>query len=199
MFLCSWFWWAAGGFLCFGGCFWLSAVLSRVRGSPVSFRFARFCFWGLVGCWLSGGFGFGVVGRASGLFWFWSGLWSWLGSGRVPGVRCCVRVFLTGHWLVGGSGACFFPPGLFFRLLWAVGRVGLGWGLFSGFCCSSVLCWGRVLVGVRFRGGVGVLVLFGEFDPGSGRTLAACLTHASRTGPSSFFGGGLSGERVSIT
>ncbi len=23
--------------------------------------------------------------------------------------------------------------------------------------------------------------LFGEFDPGSGRTLAACLTHASRT------------------
>jgi hypothetical protein len=24
-------------------------------------------------------------------------------------------------------------------------------------------------------------VLFGEFDPGSGRTLAACLTHASRT------------------
>ena len=26
-----------------------------------------------------------------------------------------------------------------------------------------------------------VLFLFGEFDPGSGRTLAACLTHASRT------------------
>ena len=25
------------------------------------------------------------------------------------------------------------------------------------------------------------LFLFGEFDPGSGRTLAACLTHASRT------------------
>ena len=24
-------------------------------------------------------------------------------------------------------------------------------------------------------------VLVGEFDPGSGRTLAACLTHASRT------------------
>jgi hypothetical protein len=23
--------------------------------------------------------------------------------------------------------------------------------------------------------------LFGEFDPGSGQTLAACLTHASRT------------------
>ena len=24
--------------------------------------------------------------------------------------------------------------------------------------------------------------IIGEFDPGSGRTLAACLTHASRTG-----------------
>lgn len=24
-------------------------------------------------------------------------------------------------------------------------------------------------------------IFFGEFDPGSGRTLAACLTHASRT------------------
>src|SRR5258708_28276208 len=27
---------------------------------------------------------------------------------------------------------------------------------------------------------------FGEFDPGSGRTLAACLTHASRTDPGRF-------------
>ena len=26
-----------------------------------------------------------------------------------------------------------------------------------------------------------LFVFFGEFDPGSGRTLAACLTHASRT------------------
>ena len=25
------------------------------------------------------------------------------------------------------------------------------------------------------------LFIYGEFDPGSGRTLAACLTHASRT------------------
>ena len=31
-----------------------------------------------------------------------------------------------------------------------------------------------------------VLFLFGEFDPGSGRTLAACLTHASRTGSKGF-------------
>jgi hypothetical protein len=27
---------------------------------------------------------------------------------------------------------------------------------------------------------VGPIDLYGEFDPGSGRTLAACLTHASR-------------------
>lgn len=26
-----------------------------------------------------------------------------------------------------------------------------------------------------------VVIFYGEFDPGSGRTLAACLTHASRT------------------
>src|SRR5687768_14896648 len=29
--------------------------------------------------------------------------------------------------------------------------------------------------------GEGCHYLYGEFDPGSGRTLAACLTHASRT------------------
>ena len=27
----------------------------------------------------------------------------------------------------------------------------------------------------------GHVIFYGEFDPGSGRTLAACLTHASRT------------------
>ena len=32
-----------------------------------------------------------------------------------------------------------------------------------------------------FSGLIVFTVLFGEFDPGSGRTLAACLTHASRT------------------
>ena len=37
--------------------------------------------------------------------------------------------------------------------------------------------WLALVFGVGFS-----LVLFGEFDPGSGRTLAACLTHASRTG-----------------
>ena len=41
------------------------------------------------------------------------------------------------------------------------------------------------------------LFLFGEFDSGSGRTLAACLTHASRTVRP--FRGYTSGERVSNT
>jgi hypothetical protein len=31
------------------------------------------------------------------------------------------------------------------------------------------------------RFGQVIKFFFGEFDPGSGRTLAACLTHASRT------------------
>ena len=73
-------------------------------------------------------------------------------------------------------GACFVLVCL------ASAVVGVGWGYvvwFSGLftdCCSGLascfVVWG--LVGV-------LLVLFGEFDPGSGRTLAACLTHASRT------------------
>ena len=40
---------------------------------------------------------------------------------------------------------------------------------------------------------------FGEFDPGSGRTLAACLTHASRTERPPPWWGCSSGERVSNT
>lgn len=39
--------------------------------------------------------------------------------------------------------------------------------------------------------------IVGEFDPGSGRTLAACLTHASRT--LKHFRVWMSGERVSNT
>ena len=39
----------------------------------------------------------------------------------------------------------------------------------------------------------------GEFDPGSGRTLAACLTHASRTLKLGACTGWMSGERVSNT
>src|SRR5581483_4398005 len=44
------------------------------------------------------------------------------------------------------------------------------WCLFAGLDCSDSNSAGFVPG-----------FLFGEFDPGSGRTLAACLTHASRT------------------
>ena len=44
---------------------------------------------------------------------------------------------------------------------------------------------------------VGVVFFDGEFDPGSGRTLAACLTHASRA--ERLLRGYSSGERVSNT
>lgn len=40
-----------------------------------------------------------------------------------------------------------------------------------------IILWG----GCRF--------FYGEFDPGSGRTLAACLTHASRTMKPGLLGG----------
>ena len=80
-------------------------------------------------------------------------------------------------------GACFV-------LVCLAPVVGVGWGYvvwFSGLftdCCSGLascfVVWG--LVGV-------LLVLFGEFDPGSGRTLAACLTHASRTVKGPVFAG----------
>ena len=48
-----------------------------------------------------------------------------------------------------------------------------------------------------FFAGFVVPVFVGEFDPGSGRTLAACLTHASRAVRP--FWGYTSGERVSNT
>ncbi len=70
-----------------------------------------------------------------------------------------------------------------------------------GFC---FLGWyGVDAFGLLFVFGVGWAclfhVLFGEFDPGSGRTLAACLTHASRTVMPWLLLGWMSGERVSNT
>ena len=76
-------------------------------------------------------------------------------------------MFVCGFWGL----FCFGLPG---SLLW-----GLGWA-WSGFldCCTDFGFWLAVFV---VGWGLFLLVLFGEFDPGSGRTLAACLTHASRT------------------
>jgi hypothetical protein len=58
-----------------------------------------------------------------------------------------------------------------------------------------VACWGFILLGHGFF----FLFFSGEFDPGSGRTLAACLTHASRTLKLGACTWWMSGERVSNT
>ena len=79
-------------------------------------------------------------------------------------------------------GACFV-------LVCLASVVGVGWGHVVWF--SGLFLTGTFLV---------LLVLFGEFDPGSGRTLAACLTHASRTVKRfPFWLVWMSGERVSNT
>ena len=78
----------------------------------------------------------------------------------------------------------FFDGCGFLWLFWGV------WVLFVNSIVCLFLCLffvfefvfllglaGRVFVWLVFS----ELFLFGEFDPGSGRTLAACLTHASRT------------------
>ena len=62
-----------------------------------------------------------------------------------------------------------------------------------------LLCLGLILcLSVTPRRWVWLFLgIYGEFDPGSGRTLAACLTHASRT--VKLLRGWISGERVSNT
>ena len=75
---------------------------------------------------------------------------------------------------------------LVFGTVIACSRGPLGsWGAFSLFLLTTA-----------FRGPC-LYAFNGEFDPGSGRTLAACLTHASRTERPAC--GYSSGERVSNT
>ena len=69
-------------------------------------------------------------------------------------------------------------------------------------CCGVgvvfvwIVCWLNRLARLVWL----FIVFDGEFDPGSGRTLAACLTHASRTGSMRYlYFGRSSGERVSNT
>ena len=163
---------------------------------------------------VGGGFG-GASARVRFLvvrFWLWSGsvgrgagvrvLPGSRGGGRVvPGFPLCgggrvVPGFLFVFAVLlscsrGVFGCCFFRPALlvfsWFPVLVFVVLPGVGglWGV-SGwvgvvFSPASVVL-ARACLGLGW-------VLFGEFDPGSGRTLAACLTHASRTGPPLFFGG----------
>ena len=99
------------------------------------------------------------------LFLSWLGGWGWFLPACCGGGSGCFVFRLAFSCFFGsGLGPCGLGRGRGF------GGVGLGWGLFS----PAVIAW----PGPGF--GLG-LVLFGEFDPGSGRTLAACLTHASRT------------------
>ena len=112
--------------------------------------------------------------------------WGSCGSG------CVVRLFLdnsTACFSVSVSVlACCGSAWFFFEwtFLSCPGFFWMGSGLFSCFCCR-----------VGFVRGSGPVVFYGEFDPGSGRTLAACLTHASRTVRR--FRAYTSGERVSNT
>ena len=84
-------------------------------------------------------------------------------------------------WSLGAAHGCVWFFGACFVLVCLASVVGVGWGhvvWFSGLFLTVALA-GSVLVVWGWLGFL--LVLFGEFDPGSGRTLAACLTHASRT------------------
>ena len=98
-----------------------------------------------------------------GLWWWFTALVAgfWLGFLGCVGVVCELdSVFV-----------CFLCLFFVFECFWL--------GLLAG------LVW---LVGWFFWA-LTFLFLFGEFDPGSGRTLAACLTHASRTLKLSLLGG----------
>ena len=132
--------------------------------------------------------GSGVPGSSCLLWWGVAGFVSLLVGGLGLVSSCCG----------GGSGcfvfrlafSCFFGSGLVLVVLLGSGGLGvLGW---VGVCFLRLLLlgpgWCRLFLGCGVGVGLG-LVLFGEFDPGSGRTLAACLTHASRTGRPFFFGG----------
>ena len=97
------------------------------------------------------------------------GLWWWftaLVAGFVAWLLGCVGVVCE----LDSVFVCFLCLFFVFECFW----LGLlaGWFLFGWFFWALTF-----------------LFLFGEFDPGSGRTLAACLTHASRTLKPSLLGG----------
>ena len=62
-----------------------------------------------------------------------------------------------------------------------------------GFCLDGhnhqIGLAGIIVRACLFVGWVWMFLFYGEFDPGSGRTLVACLTHASRTVMPSLLGG----------
>ena len=128
------------------------------------------------------------------------GIVVWFDGGGWVGycfLRCAERPRPRGSgWVVSGVGLFSLPVLMGCPCAWVC--VGVVCELDSVFVCLQfvlflclflflsflvgvarlfpLLCWG---VGGWFSSGL--CFLFGEFDPGSGRTLAACLTHASRT------------------
>ena len=78
-------------------------------------------------------------------------------------------------------------------LVWLAGfLVGCAWLVDGVLFCGCVVGWlcGVCLCMRIFWSCLNCFTGFcGEFDPGSGRTLAACLTHASRTMMPSLLGG----------
>ena len=103
---------------------------------------------------------------------------------------------------------CWVVVLVVWRVLLCVGWV--GWLVGVVVDCLIVHCVTSFLFACPAVCGVGCffgslfwafcMVLCGEFDPGSGRTLAACLTHASRTMKRCpFWVVWISGERVSNT
>ncbi len=117
----------------------------------------------------------------------------------MAGVLVCVRFLRTQQ---RAKNRCqvlsrFVVVAPFLGLLsWAgfISLVDLELSQFDSFCSAGIYPSGFVF---PFTFGCWVLNINGEFDPGSGRTLAACLTHASRTVSPAC--GVISGERESNT
>ena len=105
------------------------------------------------------------------------------------GVGCVDFSFVAAAlWLWWWPSFLAFPAG-FGGFGWDCGGVVCELDSVFVFCFYACFLFLSIfLVGIAchvfcggFSGLIVFTVLFGEFDPGSGRTLAACLTHASRT------------------
>ena len=121
------------------------------------------------------------------------------GRARLVGVLfeiSIVCLFFVPWSVCGVVGSCVVAAALFVVVVvWGLVALWVGCSCFLVCFCFSgcglllrvswLACWGVCGGGLWLV--CFVFGFFGEFDPGSGRTLAACLTHASRTGLSLVF------------